>query len=770
MSASTSTSLRQTLMPRSVAISHSVSSSTSLSDTLLFRIPLPLLGVVGSWLECVDLLRLFRANSSLVAAHHRKPLSSSESSTFTSSSRSDWLAAAWSHAQLTISVTSNDLRRCLSQLPARSDLAILYPLPILFPGIDINDQPAHLCRLVLAATPHLRHLLIHVDTSIYGHMAHMADTLDMTPALHSLKLSAQANDCTDLDQLYIPMPDVLMRHPRLHTLHCYGAVDFSLRDLLAIGSHSALVHIVVSGDINRGERGEAELSFKHWERYCKPCTDCTSSSVTARLEMLRYVQEECIEAHRKFKRSEEGQKIRQLIDELEQSEAASSDDGVVEAQQEESRKKRRTDSQSSHAILTDSGAPHASMSPTASKSSWAAVRLCVSSSLQACCRADATLLSRLTACLERAAQLGASSDAEFDKLSTTHLIVPSPSPSLSLSSAASDVISAADTVNEKHPAINCRWCSVVYVEWLESSLVQSAPLTTADAALVLHDASDYVRRCSDSLRQYHDRRLLDVQAWLEQHPHELLSPLSDDLLDQLEVGDIVTVVLLPGPTQCRQDESSTQPVHTAAAAEYQQAISVNEDDPTLIDGQRAELAFLRLTTRLPAEAHSADSESNEADGAHWSALQLSDNSRVHGSLMRSVVQLDARRHILHVAPLLTLQDLSDCEDGDDDGFERVDPALTQSLLPGRRVQVVGLQVTLRGVHHCELLKLQIVSVHPGRTSRSREINMIRGEWLQDEEDVRYTGELLQWPVDIMHVAPGDRVLFGPQNISRLSKK
>ena len=448
------------------------------------------------------------------------------------------------------------------------------------------------------------------------------------------------------------------------------------------------------------------------------------------------------------------------------------------------------------ALIADGGvAQHRSMSRTAAVSSWTDVRLCVSSPLQACCRADATLQSRLTSGLQRATELGAAIDAEFDKLSTTHLVVPSPL----LLSAATVATSAAAiaTADEKHPAINCRWCSVVYVEWLERSLDQCGPLNTTDASLVLHDASDYVRRRSHSLKRYRDRRLLDVQAWLEKQPHELLPALSPDLLDQLEAGDTVTVVFLPGPTQRRMDEStaqqrlgqSSEAVDAAAdsgdegasaateadVVDGQQDTSVKDDaadvdDATLVDAQRAELAFLRLTARLPAMAHSADSASDDGQGARWSALQLSDNTRVRGASMRSVVQLEARRHVLHVTPLLELQDLSDCDEGEEDGYERVDPARTQSLLPGRRVQVVGLQATLRGVHRCELLTVQVVSVHPGRTRRPRQINTIRGEWLQDDEDVRYTGELLQWPVEIAHVAPGDSVMFGPQHISRLSRE
>lgn len=356
--------LRQAVMPRSAAIarSHAASSiSVSTCGPLLSVVPLPLMGVVCSWLECVDLLRLFRVNRTFVAIHHRpsrtSPASSSSSSP-SSYEKSEWVAVAWSHSRQRINANHDCL--FVEQVKAartaqHSDFASRWA-PV-FPDIDESEQPAHLCRLSLAATPYLRHLRILHNTRRYGHMADMADTLDMLPTLHTLVLYAEADDCTDLERLFIPLREVLARHPRLHAFQCDGCADISLSDILAIGSHPALAHISVSGDLHSDNEAEeiqvqeVQLDFSscpeqedmersmwlwfEWDRddYVdaeraafsrRPCAGCTSSSVTARLGLLRHVQEKCIADNDEFELSGGGAQIARLIGELEQSEAACS--------------------------------------------------------------------------------------------------------------------------------------------------------------------------------------------------------------------------------------------------------------------------------------------------------------------------------------------------------------------------------------------------------------------------------------------------------------
>ena len=227
-------------------------------------------------------------------------------------SPSNWVATAWSCAHLTVTINNDTFYVKRPKQPSNHLLLEPYFTP-LFPDMNHHQMAAHFCRVVLAATPHLRHLLIHSDTSdtrSYGHMADLADTLDMLPALHSLVLRGEADeeDCPYLDRLFIPVSEVLTRHPRLHALRCYGAVDISMSDLLAIASHSGLAHIDVSGDLHNRDVEQDIITLK------SPCSDprdmtqwfgewqdenvgrggdgrpwcggCTSSSVTARLALL----------------------------------------------------------------------------------------------------------------------------------------------------------------------------------------------------------------------------------------------------------------------------------------------------------------------------------------------------------------------------------------------------------------------------------------------------------------------------------------------------
>ena len=218
-----------------------------------------------------------------------------------------------------------------SKQPRLSEPSVGPRQTYLFPNLDRHQQPARICRLVLAATPHLRHLGIHLDTYAFGYMADMVDTLDMTPALHSLTLSAAADDCTGQKQLYVPMPKVLARHPRLHGLHCVGHVVLSVQDILAIGLHPALAHITVSGDLHCDDGDQVECEFNPCQldnevlfggRCIVVCDGCTSNSVAARLAVLRHLHETHIEEDHsgRFARSDGSVQLRKLIEQLETDE------------------------------------------------------------------------------------------------------------------------------------------------------------------------------------------------------------------------------------------------------------------------------------------------------------------------------------------------------------------------------------------------------------------------------------------------------------------
>ena len=287
-----------------IAQSHTDSSLSVTTCGPLAGVPLPLISVVCSWLACVDLLT--SASTALVALHHRlpdkTPSSSASSSSHASANQSNWVAAAWYHACLSIEATFIKLHVKQFKRARRRKSDAAFRWAQLFP--DTDDQPARLCRLILAATPHLRHLRIHLDTQAFGHMPDMADTLDMTPAIHSLVLSAEADDCTGQKQLYIPLPEVLKRHPRLHALHCdgsaTGSLDLSVSDILAIGTHPALAHIDVSGTLHYWTMSQTDLMFSHPRQtdmrlpnQTTPelCPGCTSTSTNARHYLLRHVQE-----------------------------------------------------------------------------------------------------------------------------------------------------------------------------------------------------------------------------------------------------------------------------------------------------------------------------------------------------------------------------------------------------------------------------------------------------------------------------------------------
>jgi hypothetical protein len=132
-------------------------------------------------------------------------------------------------------------------------------------------------------------------------------------------------------------------------------------------------------------------------------------------------------------------------------------------------------------------------------SPWSSVRLSVSVSLVAQAATDADLQSPLDHSLELLRDQSGRLDLEFDKLTTTHLLLP-PAPPASDSNSADveDGVapSSADVgeTDERHSAKNSRLCSVVYLAWLESSLAAGEPLATSDPSLVLHDATAFLHK------------------------------------------------------------------------------------------------------------------------------------------------------------------------------------------------------------------------------------------------------------------------------------
>lgn len=311
-SSSSSSSSRIPLIPRSIAIAQSFSTTSSSPLALFFHQPPfdrllpPLLGLACTWLTAKDLLTLFRVSRGFLSAHHHQHTSPPSSSSSTSSVSSwSWVHTAWSQARLCADINSRPLygppkgsRNCR------------------FPGIDEDDQPSHLCRLILSATPQLRHLYLHLNTRKYPQQSSMPDVLDLVPHLLSVDVSCEATDCTDHVELWLPLPATLQRHPLLHSLRCYGGngeLDMSAADILAIASHPALCHIYIEsavfhypeGDEERHDfedirfnsdrvEGEEEEEEERDEegRPLPPCTRCSSAvSVTARLSLLQHFVE-----------------------------------------------------------------------------------------------------------------------------------------------------------------------------------------------------------------------------------------------------------------------------------------------------------------------------------------------------------------------------------------------------------------------------------------------------------------------------------------------
>ena len=174
-------------------------------------------------------LTLFRVNRALVALHHRSinvpSASSSSSRSPTSTSvlscqRSDWAAAAWWHTRLSIIVSLETIKEPLPDHSNHAHASLCARSAPPLTNIDRRNQAAHICRLVLAATPHLRHLHLDVNTRGNNHVGGMIDTLDMLPDLRSLVIKTDATSCTDQCELYIPLSHVLNRHPHMHALQC----------------------------------------------------------------------------------------------------------------------------------------------------------------------------------------------------------------------------------------------------------------------------------------------------------------------------------------------------------------------------------------------------------------------------------------------------------------------------------------------------------------------------------------------------------------------
>ncbi len=174
-------------------------------------------------------------------------------------------------------------------------------LDTLFPDLEVEEAAVHKGHPLLSVTPHLQHLEIHENGRDVTFLTGVDDVLDLVPSLHTLALTAEADDCTDQEELFIPLPSVLARHLLLHSIQCTGEVDMSVADVLAIASHPRMGHIELEGILHEGdevdrsdlidfnssrvereEEGEEEEEERE-EGYRKPPPECSGDGVTARL-------------------------------------------------------------------------------------------------------------------------------------------------------------------------------------------------------------------------------------------------------------------------------------------------------------------------------------------------------------------------------------------------------------------------------------------------------------------------------------------------------
>ena len=131
---------------------------------------------------------------------------------------------------------------------------------------------------------------------------------------------------------------------------------------------------------------------------------------------------------------------------------------------------------------------------------FSSVRLSLSSDLRSAMTSDAALRqsvdSDVSAMLARGGQL----DVVFDKVSTTHVVIPS----------------HGRRSVESVGAERCGWASVVFVGWLARCLQQLRLATAAtDADMVQHDAARFIQQRNTELHRYRDRALWDVQAHID---------------------------------------------------------------------------------------------------------------------------------------------------------------------------------------------------------------------------------------------------------------
>ena len=302
--------------PHSIAIAQAFSTSTTTppsTSPLVSQFgrlpPPPLLGLTCTWLTATDLLTFFRTSRALVAAHHHRHIPPTSSSTSAASNWS-WVRAAWSHARLFIPLTQHSL----------SDQHDVYSMALRFPELSLGQQPSHMCRLVLSATPQLTSLRLYLHVGRYGHQPAMPDVLDLVPHLRALEVSCESDDDTGQATLWVALPATLARHPLLHSLRCgalNGSCDMSAADVLAIASHRSLAHMDLSkvtfhhlyyqrgdkgldppnsegldfvSDAVEEDEGEAEGEEEVDEGWLGPplCRGCTAAdTVTARLRLLR---------------------------------------------------------------------------------------------------------------------------------------------------------------------------------------------------------------------------------------------------------------------------------------------------------------------------------------------------------------------------------------------------------------------------------------------------------------------------------------------------
>ena len=262
------------------------------------------------------------------------------------------------------------------------------------------------------------------------------------------------------------------------------------------------------------------------------------------------------------------------------------------------------------------------------------VRLWVGLAMRSAAAADAALQAQLQHCLAAFRQRGGMVDPRWDKITTTHLLVPSAD-------------TRDDDVQQAKAFSDCVW--IVLLPWLARAVALPAggPLTPAANApaaeaeadtLCVQDATAAQARLWRWLSRYDDRVLLDGIDPDERERGELAAP-DPAALRGLCVGDTVMVMVrfAPGPTEMaerrRKRRSTRERVARLNNAGRGSGPAQAEDDDPL---SHIEPAFIRITRRSSTASPSEDA----MDGV--------------GTVSRSRSASSGRPVIIHLAPVPVL--------------------------------------------------------------------------------------------------------------------